>query len=95
MINSIDRDGSGCGYDVELIRSVTNTVNLPVIAMGGAGKWQHMKQILDDSNISAVAAANIFQHKENSVYEAKKYLFEAGNNIRPPMLKTMQSVGGF
>jgi cyclase len=86
FLNSIDRDGSGQGYDLALIRSVVNAVKIPVIACGGVGDWSHFAQGIMESGASGVAAANIFHHTENSVYAAKKYLHDAGLNVRRPVL---------
>lgn len=84
LLNSIDRDGTGRGFDLELINRVCYSVKIPVIAIGGAGNWEHFEEVLTNSDASAVAAANIFQHSENSVYNCRKYLFEKGLNVRPP-----------
>lgn len=84
LLNSVDRDGSGLGFDVDLINYVCNGLTLPLIAVGGAGNWEHFEHVLNNTNVSAVAAANIFQHSENSVFNCRKFLYEAGCNIRPP-----------
>jgi imidazole glycerol-phosphate synthase subunit HisF len=84
LLNSIDMDGSGQGYDVELIAEVSNAVTIPVIALGGVGNWEHFEEGLK-SKASAVAAANIFHYTENSIYEAKKYLYDKGYNVRRPL----------
>jgi cyclase len=86
LINSIDRDGKGNGYDIALINSVVNAVNIPVIALGGVGAWDHFTECLTATKASAVAAANIFHYTENSVYKAKKFLHDAGTNVRKPSL---------
>lgn len=85
LLNSVDRDGAGTGFDLELIEAVASRVRIPVIAMGGAGEWPHFEQVLNQTRASAVAAANIFQHSENSVYNLKKHLFENGFNVRKPL----------
>jgi cyclase len=82
FLNSIDRDGRGGGYDLELIRHVAERVSIPVIACGGAGNWQHMVDVLATTPASAVAAANIFHYTENSVRNAKKALLAAGVDVR-------------
>lgn len=84
LLNSIDRDGTGTGYDVELINEVSDAVSIPVIVLGGVGNWQHFEDGLK-TKASAVAAANIFHYSENSIYEAKKYLYERGYNVRKPL----------
>ena len=86
LINSIDRDGRGKGYDVALIRSVVDAVRIPVIALGGVGKWEDFEPGLVAAGASAVAAANIFHYTENSVYKAKKHMHDIGLNVRKPAL---------
>lgn len=86
LINSIDRDGKGNGYDIELINSVVGAVKIPVIAMGGVGTWEHFSECLQATKVSAIAAANIFHYTENSVYKAKKFLYDDGANVRKPSL---------
>ncbi len=86
FLNSIDRDGAGGGYDIALIRSVVDAVKIPVIVCGGVGEWEHLAQGITEGGASAVAAANIFHYTENSVYKAKKHLFDEGLNVRKPLL---------
>ncbi|MFH1310757.1 MAG: imidazole glycerol phosphate synthase cyclase subunit [Candidatus Omnitrophota bacterium] len=95
LLNSIDQDGVGKGYDIELLRSVSDAVNIPVIACGGVGEWSHLAEALDNTTVDAVAAANIFHYMDQSVYLAKKYLFERGYNVRSPDLisKTEERYG--
>lgn len=83
FLNSIDRDGSGRGYDLELIARVDERVTIPVIACGGVGEWAHFADALEQTGVSAVSAANIFHYTENSVRNAKKHLVDAGCNVRP------------
>ncbi|WPU65836.1 imidazole glycerol phosphate synthase subunit HisF [Peredibacter starrii] len=85
LLNSVDRDGTASGFDLELIEQVASNVKIPVIAIGGAGEWSHFEEVLLQTKASAVAAANIFQHSENSVYNLKKYLFDKGFNVRKPL----------
>lgn len=85
LIQSIDQDGKGCGYDAGLIQSVTDSVNIPVIALGGVGNWDHFETALN-AGADAVAAANIFNYTENSVFNAKRKLFDQGFNFREPRL---------
>jgi cyclase len=84
LLNSIDRDGTKCGYDIETIAEVCASVKIPVIALGGAGCWEHLEEALRRTPVDAVAAANIFQHTDQSVYYAKRHLFDARLNVRPP-----------
>jgi cyclase len=86
LLNSIDRDGMKTGYDLELIQQVTEKISIPVIACGGVGEWSHFADALEKTNVDAVAAANIFHYRDQSVYLAKKDLYERGLNVRRPNL---------
>ena len=81
-MTSVDHDGSRKGYDLELIRSVAEAVNIPVIAFGGVGHWQHMVQGINEGKADAVAAANIFHYTEHSTKKAKEYLIAHGVDMR-------------
>jgi len=83
FLNSIDRDGTGEGYDIALIQSVVGAVHIPVIACGGVGIFEHFIEGIQDGHASAVAAGNIFNFTENSVIRAKKTLLSVGVDIRP------------
>lgn len=91
LLNSVDRDGTGRGFDIPMIAEVSDAVSIPVIALGGAGEWEHFAEVLRDTNASAVAAANIFQHSENSVHHCKDYLYRAGFHVRKPSPLSAQS----
>ena len=82
LITSIDRDGTMQGYDLALIERVAKAVNLPVIASGGAGNYEHMRQAIEEAGASAVAAASIFHFTEQTPAEAKKVLAAAGIPVR-------------
>ena len=82
FLNSIDRDGSAQGYDLQLIRDVVSTTTIPVIACGGVGKYSDFAGGLIDGGASAVAAGNIFHFKEMSYILAKRELKKAGLNVR-------------
>jgi cyclase len=77
LLTAIDQDGTMQGYDLELIRSVTASVNIPVIASGGAGSYEDMYQAIL-ARASAVAAASMFHFTEQTPLEAKKYLEDKG-----------------
>lgn len=85
LLNSVNRDGMKCGYDINLIKKVVNLVDIPVIAIGGAGDWGHLDEVFEHTNVDAVSAANIFQWQEQSVDQARRHLFDKGHNIRPPL----------
>lgn len=82
FLNSIDRDGSRAGYDLELIRQVADAVQIPVIACGGVGGYGDFAPGIEQGHASAVAAANIFHHIEHSTILAKAHLLKAGIDIR-------------
>lgn len=83
LLNSIDRDGSSQGYDLDLVRSVTAAVSIPVIACGGVGQYDHFPAAVAEAGASAAAAANIFHFFELSYPEAKKACIDAGLPVRP------------
>ena len=82
LLTSMDADGTKDGYDIELTRSVSEAVNIPVIASGGAGTLQHLCQALTEGKADAVLAASIFHYGEYSIKETKKYLKERGIAVR-------------
>ena len=81
FFNSIDFDGNRKGYDLSCLRSICESINVPVIAFGGVFQWQHMAEALD-VGADAVAAANIFHYKEHATKQAKRYLASKGFMIR-------------
>jgi cyclase len=83
LINSIDRDGMGHGYDIELIRGITQRLSVPVIACGGVGTFEHLVSGIRDGGANSVAAANIFCFRELSYFLAKDALAAAGIPVRP------------
>lgn len=82
MVTSIDRDGTMQGYDLPLIKSIVDAVDVPVIASGGAGSYEDMRRAIQDCGASAVAAASMFHFTQQSPAEAKAYLSDAGLPIR-------------
>lgn len=82
LINSIDRDGSGKGFDINLACKIKNICKIPVIFCGGAGSYQHFFDLLKASDLDAIAAANFFQFSEQSVFLTKRELFKMGFNFR-------------
>mgnify|MGYP005989431139 CR=1 FL=1 len=84
LLTSVDLDGTMEGYDVEFTRKVSDAVNIPVIASGGAGNYGHMREVLQDGMASAVAAASIYHFTEQTPLEAKAYLAQHGIPVRIP-----------
>ncbi|MEZ5357624.1 MAG: glycosyl amidation-associated protein WbuZ [Candidatus Zixiibacteriota bacterium] len=82
LLTSIERDGTMQGYDIELIRRVSDAVSIPVIASGGCGEYEHMAQALSEGHASAIAAGAIYHYTERTPREAKLYLQEHGFNVR-------------
>ncbi|MFP4016058.1 MAG: imidazole glycerol phosphate synthase subunit HisF [Halanaerobiales bacterium] len=78
LLTSMDADGTKDGYDIELLETLSTTVNIPVIASGGAGKPEHLRDALTDGKADAVLAASIFHEKEYTIREIKEYLAEEG-----------------
>ncbi|MGD1904631.1 MAG: N-acetyl sugar amidotransferase [Leptolyngbyaceae cyanobacterium] len=83
FLNSIDQDGSGQGYDLELIQAVTGAVSIPVVACGGVGRYDHFPAAILLGNAAAAAAANIFHFFELSYSHAKQTCLTAGIPMRP------------
>ena len=79
LLTSMDQDGQKTGYDIELTRAVSESVGIPVIASGGAGKAEHFLDVLTEGKADAVLAASLFHFNELPVPDLKKYLNE--NNI--------------
>lgn len=84
FLNSIDRDGTANGFDLEIIDAVAKAVGIPLIACGGAGSYDDFEEVLSKTGASAVAAGNIFNFMENAYVRAKKQLVQAGLPVRPP-----------
>jgi imidazole glycerol-phosphate synthase subunit HisF len=82
LLTSVDRDGTMQGYDLDLIRDVATSVNVPVIASGGAGKLPDLVDALVTGQASAVAAASLFHFTDQSPIKAKAYLRRAGIRVR-------------
>lgn len=78
MLNSIDRDGTGKGFDLELINLVKKAVRIPVVASSGAGSAQHFKQVFEETGVEAALAAGIFHRGEVGIGEVKKLMKDAG-----------------
>ena len=83
LLTSIDRDGQKKGFDINLLRKVSECTNVPLIASGGAGTLQHLRSAIIDGGASAVLAASIFHYQEYTIAQAKQYLIDKGINTRP------------
>jgi cyclase len=74
LIQSIDQDGSMQGFDLELMRYIKNIVNIPIIALGGAGNYLHLRDVFLKSNVSAVACGSLFNFSDSNLIRAKAFL---------------------
>ncbi|GMO64772.1 MAG: imidazole glycerol phosphate synthase subunit HisF [Endomicrobiia bacterium] len=81
LLTSMDKDGTKDGYDLELLKAVSSSVKIPVIASGGAGKVEHFSQAYE-SGASAILVASLFHYKELTIEEVKNYLKSKGIFIR-------------
>lgn len=82
LLTSMDCDGTKKGYDIELTRTVSEAVPIPVIASGGAGTLDHLRDVLEQGKADAVLAASIFHFQEHTIREAKEYLRARGIPVR-------------
>ena len=82
LLTSIDRDGTKAGFDCEMTAAVSDAVNIPVIASGGAGTFEHFAEVFGPGHADAALAASIFHFSEKSVSELKRYLAERGIAVR-------------
>lgn len=82
LLTSMDRDGTQAGYDIELNRRISDAVEVPVIASGGAGTLDHMVDVLKQGGASAVLAASIFHFGTFTIPQAKQHLAAAGIPVR-------------
>lgn len=82
LLTSMDCDGTKDGYDVELTRTISENVSIPVIASGGAGKKEHFLEVLTEGKADAVLAASLFHFNELQIRDLKQYLSERGISVR-------------
>ena len=82
LLTSMDGDGTKEGYDIALTKAVAESVSIPVIASGGAGKLEHFHEALVDAKAEAVLAASLFHYKELEIREVKEYLRDRGVSVR-------------
>lgn len=82
VINSIDADGTKAGYEITLTRTIADTVSVPVIASGGAGKPEHLYDVLTEGHADAALVASILHCDEYEIAELKEYLARRGVKVR-------------
>jgi len=82
LLTSMDRDGTGAGYDLVLTRAVADAVSVPVIASGGVGSLEHLREGVVEGGADAALVASLFHFGQHTVPEAKRYLAERGVPVR-------------
>ena len=82
LLTSMDRDGTGTGYDLALTRAVSEAVSVPVIASGGVGRLEHLREGVVEGRADAVLVASLFHFGQHTIPEAKRYLHEHGVPVR-------------
>lgn len=82
LLTSMDCDGTKAGYDIELTKTVSEAVGIPIIASGGAGEMQHFKEALTNGKADAALAASLFHFREIEINDLKNYLEKEGVSIR-------------
>jgi|TARA_B110000914_G_scaffold26779_1_gene19976 cyclase len=82
LLTSMDKDGTKTGYDLDLLKIVTSSVRVPVIASGGVGTLEHLFEGIKIGGASAVLAASIFHYGEFTIQQAKEYLASKGVQVR-------------
>lgn len=82
VINSMDQDGMGEGYDLKLLKVITTQVNVPVIASGGAGTMEHFSQAILEAGVDGVLAASVFHYQQVDIAELKNYLRTKGIGVQ-------------
>ena len=82
LLTSMDRDGTKSGFDIELTRAISDSVNIPVIASGGVGNLQHLADGIQKGHADAVLAASIFHYGEYTVQQAKKFMSDQNIPVR-------------
>jgi cyclase len=82
LLTSMDRDGTKDGYDIELTRTISEQVGIPVIASGGVGTLEHLYEGFVFGKADAVLAASIFHYREYTISQVKSYLKDKGVTVR-------------
>lgn len=81
LLTSMDADGTKNGYDIEMTKAVTDNIDIPVIASGGAGRLEHFRDVITQGGADAVLAASLFHYKELEIGQLKDYLTQQGISV--------------
>ena len=84
LLTSMDRDGTGSGYDLDQVRRAAEAVRVPVIASGGVGTLAHIAEVFEETGASAALAASIYHRRIHTIAETKRYLAARRIPVRPP-----------
>jgi glutamine amidotransferase/cyclase len=82
LLNCIDKDGTNSGFDIELVKHISESVTIPVIASSGAGKVEHFSEVFKKTNVEAALAAGIFHREEVPIEAVKEHMREEGIETR-------------
>ena len=94
LLTSIDRDGTKAGFECALTAAVSDAVNIPVIASGGAGTFEHFAEVFTTGHADAALAASIFHFNEKSVSQLKQFLSDHGIPVRTIILRALRVLRG-
>jgi len=84
ILTSVDQEGTGRGFDTDLVDAVTSSVDIPVVASGGMGQLDHLFDVITKGRADAVAMANVLHHKKLSLHEIRRYCIDNGWPVRHP-----------
>ncbi len=82
LLNCIDKDGTNSGFDIELVKHISENVSIPVIASSGAGKVEHFSEVFEKTDVEAALAAGIFHREEIPIAAVKEHLRQQGIETR-------------
>lgn len=84
LLTSVDKEGTKQGFDIELVKAVTDVISVPVIASGGMGKVEHLVQVVKEANANAVAIADMLHYKRATLDEIRNFATQHGVSVRLP-----------
>lgn len=82
LLTSIDREGTRKGFDIDLVKSVTHEISIPVIASGGMGKPEHLKEVVEKGEVDAVAMADILHYNRATIGDIRQFAQSSGIDVR-------------
>ena len=82
LLNCIDKDGTNSGFDIELVKHISESVTIPVIASSGAGKVEHFSEVFKKNDVEAALAAGIFHREEVPIEAVKEHMRDEGIETR-------------